>query len=99
MEAEVSLRCDRGAHAVYLSRRGTAPANAPATIRTTTLTRQIAMQPGGPATMIAALTPADTVLDAMGYSRGRFIIEQPALPTLVVPAWAEIERVTEDCRQ
>jgi hypothetical protein len=34
----------------------------------------------------------------MGYSRGRFIVEQSGLPTLVIPAYAEIERVTEDCR-
>lgn len=40
----------------------------------------------------------DAALDAMGYSRGRFIVEGGALPTLVVPAWAEILRVAEDCR-
>ena len=34
----------------------------------------------------------------IGYSRGRFIIQQDGLPTLVIPAWPEIERVTEDCR-
>src|SRR3546814_20132544 len=49
--------------------------------------------------MASALAPRDSMLDAMGYSRGRFIVEQPGLPILVIPAYAEIERVAEDCRR
>ncbi len=99
-DAEVTLRCDKRAHAIYLSRRGAAPGNAPMTVRTTSLTRVLPTQPTGGtlAYMAAALSPGDGVLDAMGYSRGRFVIEQATLPTLVIPAWAEILRVTEDCR-
>ncbi len=65
------------------------------TIRTSSATRVLATQPTG---AIVALTPTDPLLDAIGFSRGRFIVEQAGTPMLVVPAWAEIERVTEDCR-
>jgi hypothetical protein len=34
----------------------------------------------------------------MGFSRGRFLVQGNGLPTLVVPAYAEVLRVTEDCR-
>ena len=53
---------------------------------------------GTPPYVAAALAPSDALLDAMGFSRGRFVVEQADTPTLVVPAWAEVERVTEDCR-
>ncbi len=81
-----------------LSVAGGAPASL--TIRTTSLTRAVPVQPTGgvPAQVAAALAANDGLLDAMGFSRGRFVVEQPGAPTLVVPAWAEIERVTEDCR-
>ena len=97
-EALLTLRCDRGAHLLYLSRAGVAPA--PLTLRTTSLTRDVAVQPTGgtPPYVAAALPPADALLDAMGFSRGRFVVEQAGAPTLVIPAWAEVERVTEDCR-
>jgi hypothetical protein len=49
--------------------------------------------------MMSQLGAQDSLLDAMGYSRGRFIVEQAGLPTLVIPAWPEIERVIEDCRR
>lgn len=100
-DADVTLRCDRLQRMVYLSRKGAAAGTAPMTIRTSSTLRTLPSQPvgGALAYMAVALSPNDTLLDAMGYSRGRFIIEQPPLPVLVVPAWAEIERVTEDCRR
>ncbi|MEI9926793.1 MAG: hypothetical protein WDN44_02640 [Sphingomonas sp.] len=100
--ADLTIRCDRGRGQVYLSRRGEPPADAEAslTIRTTSTTRSFAALPTGgtPAYLAIALGVRDPILDAMGYSRGRFTVEAAGLPTLVVPAWAEILRVTEDCR-
>lgn len=98
-DADVTLRCDRQAGMLYLSRRGGGK-GAPLTIRTTSATRVVASRPTGgtPPYLAVALGPRDPLLDAMGFSRGRFIVEQAGLPPLVVPAWAEIERVTEDCR-
>lgn len=97
-DALLTLRCDRERGTLYLSRSGSAAA--PIVIRTTTLARTLPTQPtGGEQAYVAvALTPRDPLLDAMAFSRGRFIVEQAGAPTLVIPAWAEVPRVTEDCR-
>jgi hypothetical protein len=98
-DAELTLRCDTGRGAIYLSRRGGTGATQ-LTIRTTATMRSLAMRPAGgePAYLAAEIGPRDALLDAIGFSRGRFVVEGGGLPTLVVPAWAEILRVTEDCR-
>lgn len=98
-DALLTLRCDRQTNMVYLSRQG--QASAPLTLRTSTLARSVPVQPTGamPRYVATAIAPRDGVLDAMAFSRGRFIVEQAGMPTLVVPAWAEVARVTEDCRR
>ncbi len=54
---------------------------------------------GDPPHGVSASLPAnDPLLDAIGFSRGRFVVEQAGTPPLVLPAWAEVERVVEDCR-
>ena len=40
----------------------------------------------------------DPLLDAMAFSRGRFMVEMGGAQTLVLPAWSELGRVIEDCR-
>lgn len=99
-DADFIIRCDRIAGLIYVSRKGAAPGNAPLTIRTSSSLRTLAMQPTGaiPAYMALSLFPRDPLLDAIGFSRGRFVLEQATLPVLVIPAWAEILRVSEDCR-
>ncbi len=99
-DAQFTIRCDRIAGQIYVSRKGAAPGNAPATFRTSSTLRTLAMQPTGgtPAYMALTLFPRDPLLDAIGYSRGRFVIEQATMPVLVIPAWAEVLRVSEDCR-
>lgn len=69
-------------------------------IRTSSTVRALTTQLTGhpPTGNAATLAASDPLLDAIGFSRGRFVVEQPGLPTLVIPAWAEILRVTEDCR-
>lgn len=71
------------------------------TIVTTSMTRMLQTRlAGNPGSVAGAtLAASDPLLDAMGYSRGRFVVEQAGMPTLVIPAWPEIERVTEDCRK
>lgn len=59
-----------------------------------------------PANAAAGTVPAtqairaanDAVLDQIAYSRGRFAVEVQGLPALILPAWAEVGRVVEDCR-
>jgi len=93
----LTLQCDTGTRQVYLSR--TAVAATPMTIRTSSVTRALSVQSGNmPGTITATLPASDPLLEAMGFSRGRFVIDQQGQPALVIPAWAEIERVTEDCR-
>jgi hypothetical protein len=94
--AELTLRCDRARSRIVLTRNGLASAPA-LTVRTTSIVRTL---PVSPATTGAAadLAARDALIDAMGYSRGRFVVQGGGAPTLVVPAWAEILRVAEDCR-
>ena len=82
------MACDRATRTVVI----TGIAAGPVTIRTTTTTR--AMTAG--ATL--SLSANDPLLDAIAFSRGRFVIEQPGAPPLVLPPHAEIGRVIEDCR-
>ncbi len=98
-DALLTLRCDRQTNTVYLSRQG--GATAPLTLRTTSTARVLGVQPtGGALAYVAvAIAPRDSLLDAMAFSRGRFIVEQAGAATLVVPAWPEVARVTEDCRR
>lgn len=93
---ELTLRCDRARSRIVLTRTGLVSAPA-LTVRTTSIARTL---PVSPATTGAAadLGARDALIDAMGYSRGRFVVQGGGVPTLVVPAWAEILRVAEDCR-
>jgi len=101
-DADLTIRCDRNRGQIFLSRRGDPPETgaAPLTIRTTSMVRAFSALPTGatPAYLAIALGVRDPLLDAMGFSRGHFTIEGGSLPTLVVPAWAEVLRVVEDCR-
>jgi hypothetical protein len=44
------------------------------------------------------LAATDPLLDAIAFSRGRFAVEAPGLPTLILPTWPEPARVVEECR-
>jgi hypothetical protein len=52
----------------------------------------------GMGSISAALSPTDALLDAMAFSKGRFAVEVPGLPTLYIPSYPEVTRVIEDCR-
>ncbi|KQR84226.1 hypothetical protein [Sphingomonas sp. Leaf343] len=97
-DAGLTIRCDMAARQIYLSRSGAAVT--PLTIRTTSTTRAIAVQSTGgtPPYVAAAFAATDPLLDAMAFSRGRFVIQQPTAPTLVIPPYAEVGRVVQDCR-
>ncbi len=99
-DADLTLRCDLARHMIYLSRQAGALAAAPLTltVRTSDQVRALAAEPTGGAYVAVSLAPSDALIDSIGYSRGHFVIEAPGLPALVLPAWAEILRVAEDCR-
>lgn len=98
-EPRLTLRCDQQAQRLILSRAtdGVAPATS-MTVRTTSLTRALPVQPAATGPLSAQLAPRDPLLDAMAFSRGRFLVETAGAPYLAIPAWAEVARVTEDCR-
>ncbi|MCC2975814.1 hypothetical protein LK533_03870 [Sphingomonas sp. PL-96] len=93
----LTLRCDRARRQVTLTRTGSAAAGSALTVRTSSTSRTLPVT-AGTGTVAAALPAQDSLLDAMGFSRGRFIVDLPGQTALVVPAWAEVLRLTEDCR-
>lgn len=95
----VSLRCDLARRQVTLARTGAIATTL--TLRTTSSVRALPATPDTRASgMIALIFAAnDSFLDAIGYSRGRFVLEGAGVSTLVIPAWPEILRVVEDCRK
>jgi hypothetical protein len=96
-EARFIVRCDKARRQVVLSREGQA---GQLTLRTSNLARTLtAASRAEPLPYLAATLPAsDPLLDSMVFSRGRFTVEAPGLPMLVIPAWPEPARVVEDCR-
>ena len=98
MAPELSLRCDPAAGRIVLALRGQATGPLSATVRTSSTVRTVALAPAASGDLTTSLAARDGLIDAMGFSRGRFIVEMAGQPPLVVPAWAEILRVAEDCR-
>jgi hypothetical protein len=98
MPPELLLQCEGARGRIQIARRGATSANV--NVRTTSVARTLSLQPtpAAPGYVSTELGARDGLLDAMGFSRGRFVIEGGGLPTLVVPAWAEVLRVVEDCR-
>lgn len=96
-DAELTLRCDRARGRIYLSRRGEGSVMV---IRTSSTLRSVNAAPTGgtPAYHAVEFGPRDSLLDAIAHTRGRFVIEGTGVAPLVIPAWAEINRVIEDCR-
>lgn len=86
---EFTLRCTLATRTVQLLRSGAAP-NTAVVVRTTSLERTL------PAS--ATLGARDSLLDAIAYSRGRWSVEAPGLPRLILPSWPEAARSIEDCR-
>ncbi len=95
---QLTIRCTRATRRVTVAR----PASGAApflNVWTSAQTRNLAAS-FNPATqqISADVAPFDPLLDAMAFSRGRFGVSVSGAPALVVPAWAEVARVIEDCR-
>jgi hypothetical protein len=85
------MRCEPAARRVLLRRSGAVAGEI--RVRTTYGAQAWPLGPAG-----AVLNPADTALDRIAFSRGRFAVEAAGQPALLLPAWAEPSRVIEDCR-
>lgn len=99
--SEFALSCDAASRQITLRRSAVAPAalpvTGPLTITTTSSKRLLSGIPDS-AAVIAQLPGNDPILDAMAFSRGRFMVETPNTAPLYLPSWSEISRVVEDCR-
>ncbi len=97
--AKVSLRCDLQSRRVYLL-RAAAAAGQKMTVRTSSTIKELVTKPtGGAAADVAAeILPNDAILDAMAFSRGRIVVETEGQSPVILPSWAEITRIVEDCR-
>ena len=85
--AAFALRCDRSARRILIDRENGAGAM---TIRTTAAERRFAEAR-------AALPATEPLLDAIAFSRGRFLVETDG-QIMVIPAWPEPAKAVEDCR-
>lgn len=92
----LTLRCDPAAGRISFLRAGAG--QGAMTLRTT---YGAVSWPAAAATSgtFATRAASDPTLDQIAYSRGRFAVEVQGLETLIVPAWAEVGRVIEDCRR
>ena len=85
--AYLVLRCDRATRTVTVMRPGIAPGVL--TVVTDSTTRNLPV--GG------RLLANDPILDAIAFSRGRFIVSGGGA-ALAIPSWPEAARSIEDCR-
>lgn len=84
----LAIRCIRANRTVQIERLGSA--GQPLTVATSAMTRGLSA--GG------TIYATDKLLDAMAFSRGRFLVAGGAGPILAVPSWPEAARAIEDCR-
>lgn len=92
----LSIRCDTASRRIVVTRSDGATGTA-LTVRTSFGVAQWPAQAGS-AGIVATRAANDAALDQIAFSRGRFVVETEDAPTLVLPAWAEVARVIEDCR-
>ena len=92
------VRCSRATHRVSIAKTADAAA-AFINVWTSSKTRSVASS-FNPATGRATIDfdANDPLLDAITSSRGRIGFTAAAQPPFIVPAWAEVARVIEDCR-
>src|SRR3954469_20723696 len=95
---QLTLRCTRATRRVTIAKpaSGAAPL---LNVWTSAQTRAL-LASFNPATqrLSADVMAYDPLLDAIAFSRGRFGVSVSGTTPLVVPAWAEVARVIEDCR-
>ncbi|MCC4234610.1 hypothetical protein LL253_18215 [Sphingobium soli] len=94
----LTLRCDLASRRIILTRYGAG--QGAIVIRTSygAVSWPATAQGGAQPALVAARAASDGVLDQMAYSRGKIGVDASGIAPLVVPVWAEIARVVEDCR-
>lgn len=95
----INFRCDAENRRITLSREASAP-SARLVIRTSSMTKTLAAttSEANSAYLTADIATTDPILDAMAFSRGRVLVEMEGQQPVILPSWAEIARIVEDCR-
>lgn len=95
---QLSIRCTRSQRVVTIAKPATGAAPF-LNVWTSSLVRNLPAS-FNPATALvsASVTAFDPLLDALASSRGRIGLGVSGTTALVVPPWAEVARVIEDCR-
>jgi hypothetical protein len=95
---QLFVHCTRASRRIAISKPASAAAPA-ISVWTSSLQRSVAAA-FNPATgrLTIDLATYDPLLDAIVFSRGRAGFTVGTQPPLVVPPWAELARVIEDCR-
>ncbi|SCW53037.1 hypothetical protein SAMN02927924_01102 [Sphingobium faniae] len=99
----LSIRCDRAAKRISVIRPGAGAGAAQGTMTIRTSYGAMAWPAavsgtGAAAQTVATRAASDPALDQIAYSRGKFAVESAGLAPLILPNWAEVSRVIEDCR-
>jgi hypothetical protein len=97
-QPQLSLRCVRSIRRVVLSRPASAASPMLGVWSSTASKSWPATFDPATARLSAQIANWDPVLDAIAYSRGRFAVAAAGQAPLVVPDWADISRIVEDCR-
>lgn len=96
----LALSCEVGSRTIIVARAG-ADVNAAALVLTATTGARsypAYRDGGGQDRVVSRIPAADPHLDALAFSRGRFMVSLDGRHELILPSWPEISRVIEDCR-
>jgi hypothetical protein len=97
-QPQVTIRCTRATRRVSVVKAASA-ASPTMWVWTSSQSKVLPATFDAPsASAISELAPYDPLLDAIAASRGRVGFSTSGLTALVVPPWAELARVIEDCR-
>ncbi|MCW1401683.1 hypothetical protein OKA06_04850 [Novosphingobium sp. MW5] len=92
-----SVACSLSDRRIALMLASPAASSQPMVVTTTSARRALSAEPEG-GQLTARLPASDPLIDAMAFSRGRFMVEAGGTAPLYLPSWPEITRVAEDCR-
>lgn len=95
----VAVSCNTATRTTNLWRTGTARDGAALIVTATSTRRMLPTTSSETSGLTASLAASDRLLDAIAFSRGRFMLEAPGNPPLYLPSWPELSRVVEDCRR
>jgi FtsP/CotA-like multicopper oxidase with cupredoxin domain len=97
-QPQLTVTCARASRQVTIAKAATGAAPF-LVVWTSTQSRNLPASYNPATGLLSAFVSAtDPTLDAIAFSRGRAAFGASGQATLIVPTWAEVARVIEDCR-